>query len=305
MRDLGIKSPKRVIFVLLAAVAAFMLTACGASVTVYDYFGSDGQRYNAYELAFDADTVRNAESTAAFAADGKRYTLASYLNELFDDFGYEFDGAQSVAGGYTVRYRKAVNNDGELYRAGSAVEFKRTYTENPFVRTYTEVSPNPFNGVRETYDNIEPTHSSTILERLKNGAIAFDEFGEPTIGQPAIDVAFPYLKGADLDGLPLRYVRYGTERMSSSGTSTNVGDNAAAYVFTRYFDNTDTEIAFEFKRAVPYGWYMTAIVAGAIVLTVFVLVTRTKKQKPTLLDRFPYDPEEYRDYESRLPLNMN
>lgn len=296
------KNPKRIIFALLAGVAAFMLIGCGASVTVYDYTASDGLRYNMYELSFDRDTLEKMESTAARDKNGVKYTVADYFYELFDDFGYEFVGADFTGGNYTVCYRKAVGGSSELAAAGTAVKFERTHSENPFIRTYKEVSPNPFNGVREAYDAIEPTRSSTLLERLKNGAIAFDEFGEPTVGQPSLVEAFPYLKSVNPDGLPLSYVRYGTSRMTSSGKTVDMGDKTAAYVFTRYFDTAETQIAFEYKRAVPYGWYMTALVAGAIVLTVIALVTRTKKQKPSLLDRFPYNPEEYRDYENHLPM---
>ena len=93
--------------------------------------------------------------------------------------------------------------------------------------------------------------------------------------------------------------------MESSGTAVKSGDSTA-YVFTRYFDDTDTYMEYEYKRAVSYGWYMTAIAAGAIVFGVIILVTRTKKQKqkPTLLDRFPYNPEEYRGYDDNLPANL-
>ncbi len=296
----ALKNPKRIIFAVIATLIAFVFIGCGASVTVYDY-SEDGVRYNMYELSFDADTLENMERTAATDVNGNKYKIEDYLYELFTDFGYTPVDATRDANGYTVCYRRAVGVSSELFQAGSTVEFVRTYKENPFIRTYKDVSPNPFNGVRETYDNIEPTHSSTLLERIKNGAIAFDEFGEPMMGQPALADAFPYLKSANLDGLPLNYVRYGTSRMTSSGKSIETGDKTAAYVFTRYFDTTETQIAFEYKRAVPYGWYMTALIAGGFVLLIFILATRKKKEKPTLLDRFPYNPEEYRDYESHLP----
>lgn len=295
------KNPKRIIFLILACLVASALVGCGASVTVYDY-SENGQRYNMYELSFDAATVERMESSAAESDGGKKYTVAEYLYELFDDFGYTFVDAD-ISSGYTVRYRKAVSGGGDLAAAGTTLDFVRTSTENPFVRYYTEVSPNPFNGVRKAYDTLEPTRSSTMLERLKNGAVTFNEFGEPRVGQPAITDAFPYLKSVNPDGLPLNYVRYGTSRMTSSGKSIELGNKRAAYVFTRYFDDADAQIVFEYKRAVPYGWYIVALAAGGVVIGVILLATRKKKQKPTLLDRFPYNPEEYRDYESRLPIS--
>ena len=177
------------------------------------------------------------------------------------------------------------------------------HTENPFIRTYVSTAANPFNGVRKRYDSVQPLQSVTMLDRIKNGAVVRDENGETVVYQPALADAFPYLKGVNLDGLLLNYVRYGSERMDSSGTKVKT-DDGTAYVFSRYFDDTDNYIEYEYRRAVPYGWYLVALAAGGVVLVIILLVTRTKKQKPTLLDRFPYNPEEYRDYDSHLPTKI-
>ena len=284
-------------------LVAVLLTGCGASVTVYDYTDG-GVRYNMYELSIDADTVRNMERTAA-DEHGDKYTVADYFRVLFDDFGYSLVGASTAHEKYTVRYRKAVDDGGELSKLGTKVEFTSTHVDNLFIRTYTSKSPNPFNGVREKYDNVMPMQSTTVLDRLKNGAVAYDGNGEVVVSQPALVDAFPYLKGLDPDSLTLNYVRYGSNRMESSGKAVKSGDSTA-YMFTRYFDDTDTYLEYEYKRAVPSGWYMTAIAAGAITFGVIILITRTKKQKqkPTLLDRFPYNPEEYRGYDDNLPANL-
>lgn len=272
------KKSKRIILVVALCLAALLLTGCGASITVYDYT-EKGVRYNMCELNIDADTVEKMERTAALDGDGNKYTVEQYFFTLFGDFGYTLVSASNTKQGYTVKYRKAVVGSGDLTSIGTAVEFTTTHTENPFIRTYTSVSENPFNGVRQNYDNVQPLHSSTVTERIKNGAVAYDENGEVVVSFPALEQAFPYLKGLNPDGLLLNYVRYGSDRMQSSGTKIKDG-GGTAYMFSRYFDDTKSYIHYKYKRAVPYGWYITAIAAGALVLAVLLLVTR-KGKKPT------------------------
>ena len=293
------KRSKRIILLILACLSVLMLTGCGATLSVYDYT-EDGVRYNMCELKIDNTTLESMERTATTDDAGNKYTVAGYFARLFGDFGYSMVSAAQTDKEYTVRYRKAVSDRSELESLGTKVNFTTTHTENPFVRTYTSVSENPFNGVREQYDNVQPLRSSTVLERIKNGAVAHDENGEMIVSLPAIDDAFPYLKGLSRDGLLLNYVRYSSDRMESSGTKVT-GDDNTAYVFSRYFDDTDAYMEYKYTRAVPYGWYLVAIAAGALVFAVLILVTRPKKEKPTLLDKFPYNPEEYRDYDHNLP----
>lgn len=302
MLSLMLSEKRRILAVFAVCCAAFILTGCGASVTVYDYT-SDGVRYNMYELEFDKSIINGMEQSAVNDADGNKYTVAGYLYTLFCDFGYELTDAEDTGEKYTVRYRKAVGGRSELFEAGTPVAFKTDSTENPFIRTYTSISPNPFNGVRQKYDAVAPGQSLTVLDRLKNGSVARDEFGELVVAYPSLADAFPYIKRFDPDGLLLKYVRYGSPRTLSSGASS--GGKTAAFVYSRYFDDTYTNIELSYKRAVPYGWYLTALAAGAVTLAIFAAATRTKKdkKKPTLLDRFPYDPEEYRDYENRFPAN--
>lgn len=298
-------SVKRLAAVITVCLAALMLTGCGASLTVYDYT-SGGVRYNVYELSIDSDVVEKMESTATTDSNGEKYTVESYFYQLFTGFGYELEDASKTDKAYTVRYRKAVGEASELDSVGHKVKFETTYTENPFVRTYNAVSENPFNGVREVYDGIEPLQSSTVLAQIKNGIIARNDVGEYITVFPSIDGAFPYLKGADLDGLLLNYVRPGSSRMKSSGSVVETGDKTSNFVFGRYFDRSEAYMEFEYERPVPYGWYMVAVLAGLATLGVILLATRARKNKnkPTLLDRFPYNPEEYRDYDSNLPSKL-
>ena len=285
----------------LLAVAAVALTGCGASLTVYDYT-SGGVRYNAYELTIDVDTVEAMERTAATKDDGSQYTVAEYFLELFDYYGYALDAASISGGKYTALYVCEVDGDSDLDRIGEKVEFKaEIVSENPFTRDILMTADNPFNGVRQKYDETA-SGTGTILGQIKNGRVTIDEYGERTVVFPSVTAAFPALRGENLDGLLLGYGRFGSSRMRSSGGSTSIGGGNSEYVFSRYFDDTTATMEFEYTRPVPYGWYLVALAAGAVVLAIILIVTREKnKTETTLLDRFPYNPEEYRDYESHLP----
>ncbi|MDE5563114.1 MAG: hypothetical protein K2J01_06180 [Clostridiales bacterium] len=298
-----IKKSKRIIMLIAVCFCALLLTGCGATLSVYDYT-EDGVRYHMYELSIDNETKDSMERSAINDVNGNKYTVQGYFARLFADYDYTLVSASNTDGKYVVRYRKQVTDGGELAALGTKVDFTTTHTENPFIRTYTATSANPFNGVRENYDNVQPLRSSTVLERIKNGAVARNEHGDTVVSLHAIDEAFPYLKSVNPDGLLLNYVRYGSDRMESSGSKIST-DKGTAYVFSRYFDDSDTYIQYNYKGAVPYGWYMVAIAAGALVFGLIILITRTKKQKPTLLDRFPYNPEQYRDYDSNLPSKLN
>ena len=282
-----------------------MLCGCGASLTLHDYV-QDGVRINEYELTIDRDTVTRMESGAAYDPEGEKYTVPSYFRELFGSYGYELVAASSTDAGYTARYRKRFYGDitPELYEiTGSVPSYETEIKRNPFTAEVTRSADNPFNGVRAAYDGVtDPDVSGKIIEQLKNGRIAFDEYNERVVLFPAVQDAFPYLKGIDPDRLLLGFSVDGSSRMKSNGASAKLDGDYSRYVFSRYFDNTERKMVFEYARPVPYGWYIVALAAGGVVVAAFVLATRTKKQKPNLLDRFPYNPEEFRDYDSHLPM---
>lgn len=285
---------RKIISTLIATAVALLLTGCGASVTVYDF--SDGENhYNMYELTFDSDTLSRMESSAATDPNGNKYTVEKYFADFFADFGYSLDSAEKTDKQYTVRYRKAVGQGGELNELGTPVEFTATSTENMFLRYYTMTSPNPFNGVKAKYDAVQPYQSVTPLDRLKNGSVAFDGKGELIVSAPALTEAFPYLKTVGEDGLLLNYVRYGSPRMQSSGTEVKLDDDTAAYIFSRYFDDVEDSMELTFSRPVPYGWYLVAVLMGALVFGVIMLQTRPKKKLLTpppnnnIMDIDPFD----------------
>ncbi|MCH5159161.1 MAG: hypothetical protein J1F33_08200 [Clostridiales bacterium] len=299
------KSIKKIAVVAAVALVCVMLTGCGASLTVYDYT-ENGRRVNEYELTIAAKLVENMEKSAITDGTGKKYTVPDYFYALFNNIGYSLEDASMTSDGYSARFKKTFADGAtpELFSVGSAIDYSLDYKSNPFTRRYSRVSENPFNGVRAAYDDVRPGQSGQIIQQLKNGIVTVNEYGETTVMFPSVIDAFPYLKGIDTDGLLLNYATVGSSRMDSSGRKIEGDNKNALYVFSRYFDTTDTTIEFEFVRPVSYGWYIVALAVGGTVLVVFVLATREKKKKPTLLDRFPYNPEEYRDYDSHLPTKL-
>lgn len=275
--------PVKFLTLLSLLISAVMLTACGASVTYYEA-SEGGVSYNVYELSIDLDTLEAMENSAALDRDGNKYKVSEYLLELFTDFGYELKEAYSDEAGYRAKYRKAVSGSPELFKLGTAVEFTTTYSENPFVRTIRAQSQNPYNGVREYYDELDDVNGATLIGRLKYGLTVRNEYGEKTVAFPSLYAAFPYVKSVNPDGLKLIYKRSGSSRMLSSGSAKKLNNKTSEYTFMRYFDTTETYIAFEYKRPVPYGWYITAVAAGAIVLTVCVTVINKKRAIGKLID---------------------
>lgn len=292
-----------------------LLVGCGASITVSAYT-EDGIRYNEYTVAIDGELVEKMENTAATDRDGEKYTVSGYLFELFSGYDCTLVDSSYRNGNYVAVYKKAFYgeraenaepaafvSDSRLRDISEQISYTTNLTaRNPFVRRYRSVSKNPFNGVRAAYDNVSAGQSATVIQRLKNGLItSIVSTGETVVLLPAVQDAFPYLKGADVEGLRLNYSSVQSKRMDSSGRATEIDDDYSQYVFSRYFDDAERDIVFEYDRPEIYGWYLTALAAGGLTVAIFIFVTRQKKQKPTLLDRFPYNPEEYRDYETRLP----
>lgn len=311
------KRIKRIGTVCAIAACALAFSGCGASVTVRDYT-ENGTRYNMYTVSIDLDTVRKMEASAATDANGDKYSVHGYFFELFSGLGCEIVDSVYTSDAYTASYRIAFSDTGadsggngggsfishtRLHDIAEAVEFSASYKTNPFVRKYMKKSANPFNGIRAEYDAVQPDETATVVQQLKNGRVSRDaETGERITFLPSVVDAFPYLRGFEPDLLKLNYAMTGSKRMSSSGTSRDLDGDYAEYVFSRYFDTVDTEIGLEYTRPVPYGWYGVALAAGGLVFGIIMLVTRAKKPKTTLLDRFPYNPEEFRDYDSHLPM---
>lgn len=298
------KNRFRLAAIFACILCAFALTGCGASITVYEYSTSGGL-VNEIELFIDNQTVEAMEKTAIADEYGIPYTVENYFYTFFTDNGYDIVSAKSDGAGYSVVYRKIFPNGTttDLYQAGTKPEYSYKYKRNPFVVNVVATSPNPFNGAREAFDGItNPNVSATVLQQLKNGKVAVSEYGERIELFPSVTEAFPFLDGMDPSGLLLTYARADSSRKKSSGKKYRIDRDNSWYVYSRYFDAAEPTVEVSYNRPVPYGWYLIALAAGGLTVAMFILKTREKQEKPTLLDRFPYNPEEYRDYESHLPI---
>lgn len=269
------KKALRTITVVCVILVALLLTGCGARISVYDYT-ENGVRYNMYEVAIDNAVVAEMERSASVDRYGEKYTVAGYLEDLFAEYGYALVDARKTDVEYTATFKKAVSGEPELYRVGNPVEFSTARNADPFVAVVTAKAQNPFDGVREKFDSLQSGQPSTVLDRIKFGVVAHDEYNEPVIVFPSVYHAFPYLDGISPDGLRLDYSRNGSSRMKSSGTVTALGNNTSKYTFSRYFDYTENIIVFEYKRPVPYGWYAVAVAAGGLTLATIAIVIKKK-----------------------------
>lgn len=292
-------SCKRLAAVAAAGVCALALCGCGASLTVYDYT-EDGVRYNEFTLEISRGLVDDMERTAIPDEYGNGYTVAGYFYELFDDCGCVLVDSSDTEDGYRAVYRKAYGGTPELFDIGVPVEYSYEYTQNPFARYVTATAANPFNGVRAAYDGVLPGQSGTLIQQLRNGKIAVDEYGERVVLFPSVQTAFPYLAGLDPSGLKLAYARDGSVRMRSSGRTESGATHK--FVFERYFDDAETNIALFYTRPVAYGWYIVAVLAGGATVGAIALATRKRKKPVNVKDKFPYDPEDFFTHNNNLPM---
>lgn len=294
---------KKIAIIIVTVMCAFMLTSCGAKVNVYSYTSSDGY-HNDVEIVLPKNVVNAMQDGAAINPEtNEKWTVNEYFTELLTseltNFGYELDYAiWEERGGYNAIFTRVYADDeitDLVELTGVAYEMEYEHVDKMFTRDYTATMNNPYNNARTAYDAIAQDSSDTLAAVIKNGLFVSNAQLFPSLQQ-----AFPALADYNMDALQLSYTMYDYARKSSSGEKRVSGDGAW-YTFTRNFDEEQRTIDFAFATPVSWGWYLVALLAtGATVLAIY-LITREKKQKPTLLDRFPYNPETYRDLDDNLP----
>lgn len=68
------------------------------------------------------------------------------------------------------------------------------------------------------------------------------------------------------------------------------------YLFGKSVADGETAVEYEYFRADPTGWYLVALVCGALAVLLVILIAKqrdkrkNKPQKPRTQDQFPYDP---------------
>lgn len=288
------------IIVGLLLVLALSLTGCsGTSVSLYTSSTTAGSRHT-LEIRVPQKLCASLESTAAILPTDlrtglkyDRWNIYDYLKiisesmTLGDGSQYQLvrergEGTEKVY----VLVRDFTPSDDEDEEDDQVEMNVKDYF---FFYTVEVTQPNPFNGYRALYDQAEPT----LMQALRNGFDAYIDNKKVHI--PALDQAFPLIKNCNLDELTLNLYLGGSNRMASDGTKVRKSSewySGTFYLWDRKFDTEDTTITLQYYRPNSLGWNIVAIVLAGLTVTAVLLLTRGKKKKhkPTLEERFPYDP---------------
>lgn len=279
----------------LLLVLALSLTACsGTSVSLVTSSTATGSRHQ-LEIRVPNAALNELQNSATYREGTRaKWKLADYLTllcsmvQLGDGSQYEYvqtypDGSDTV---FILIRDFTPSDDGD----DDEDDVQTTVKDYFFFYTVEVTQPNPFNGLRLSYDEAAPGQNANIMQMLKNG-IGTTVDGVWVSLLPPIAEAFPYIKTCNLDELKLNLYLSGSNRMASDGTKIRTR-GGAYYMWERKFDTADTSITLQYYRPNSLGWNIVAILAAGITVTVILLVTRNnkKKHKPTLEERFPYDP---------------
>lgn len=286
---------KKLIVCIVSLCAACTLTACGASVSMYT--GSTASYYTqTLEIRLPASVYNVMEKTAAVKPGTyARWKFTEWLYALSqlvsfsDGTSYEYDGYMTDPknNDFVAQLTRKIPIDAA---DGSDEESETSQTvKNYFYAYAVEVTqPNPFNGLRTDYDTAAPGQNGSVTQMIKNGIGYYREDVYVEV-LPSLAKAFPATAGYDPGSLKLNLYLNGSSKMVSTGTKVTI-DSKTYYLWERAFDDREETITYKYYRPNSLGWNITAIVAASAVAGIILLATRGKKQKETLLERYPYDP---------------
>lgn len=304
---------KRLLPILILLFAAFALSGCGASITVSEFY-INGEYYNDIELRAPSELVQTLNDSAV-TVNNKKWTFPAYVSALMTGSDTNFDYTEITAeiqdsGDYVFVYRKRFlsRETADLaLMSGTIVKTVSTQSTNGFIKSISTTSPNPFNNLRKNYDDIvNPNASTTRLQILKNGVkVRQVNTNEFVTLFPSFTEAFPAAKNYELDSLMLSVLQYvNSNRRASSGEMVSSDSQGAVYKFTRPFDTYDRTVDYDYTRIDALGWSLMSLLIGGIVILVIALITHKKPPKETLPDRFPYNPETFKDIDINLPTKI-
>lgn len=297
------RTVKLTALIISLALFAATLVGCGARVD-YVYYTDDANYIYDVRVCIPTELERKINSSAVSAPGEYGWTLSEWLHTYADLFGYELAPLKSSERGMKVyRFIRTVpmedDDDDDDEDSDTVVEVKNLF----YTYRVTVTSPNPFNGMRASYDDAMPSDAS-LMSVIKYGFGSF----------PALSEAFPAVKDTDLSELGLNFYMPAIQGGSSSGeevevdiSETGSGDEEYLfYKFDRLFDEAETTITYSYSRPNSLGWYLTIIVIGVAVVAVILLVTHKKKTvKPAASDIFPYDPGKDESTGGGLPTGYN
>lgn len=307
-------SYKKILTLCALVCCAVLLTGCGASVDVYAY-AYDGGYANEVHIRLDlqATDAMNASSIEAYPqadeVSGLRaWTVEEYFTELMTSptVGLDYELLSTIKDGeltmaFVKRFATSAELDtNNLYAVPDVVS---TTTTNGFLYHRVRTRENPFNGLRTAYD--ESFDSTGFIGKLKNGMGYYvDEEGSDRYYHhlfPSLVTAFPIAETYDLSDIGLNYIEIGNARRGNNGYEVSASPQSSYYVFERNFDYEYSQVIYDYNTVNTVGWYILAVVIGGIVLLAILFFTSKKKPKSGLVDKFPYNPEKYKDINSNLP----
>lgn len=312
---------KKLIVVLLACLFAGMLAACDAGVDVYEAADEENWYFN-IDIKLNKMLVNSLDANAAYKVNNnfEKWSVEDWLNEYF----YQISNIYKMDYKYDSEY---VGNDSNYkYYAFSlliprdsnlkdmlTLESNPTYKDNPFLRTYSVTRDGRFDYWRNEF--------VSAYDRYKSGNEIKEDYTSLTgvlINGLRIYSANEQTAGAVYDD---KLKEYYTPKLESFLASFNMGADGFSsytnfvldnywqasknykmnsddafkidqfynfYYFHQTMGSQNTPINYTFYRAIAYGWYIVAMLAGAATLGIILLICKYKKDKPKPQAGTPY-----------------
>lgn len=295
--------------------AAVALTGCGARFDVYAYATENGYA-NEVHIIVNKEVVHALNESSQKAYPDYDYitglnawTLEDYIYFLMvsetTGLMYQSVSVEESDSEYIYKYVKefADSKESDVNNLYAVPDVLSTTTTNGFIYHRVKTRENPFNGLAAAYE--ESTDADSIIGKIKNGMGYYVEEAE---GEryyyhlfPSIYTAFPIARQYNLSDIVLNYVEVGYARRGCNGMEIPINSQNSYYVFSRNFDNQDHNVIYDYNTVNSVGWYLVALLVGFLVFAFIMWFTHTKKMKTNLVDRFPYNPEKFKDINSHLP----
>lgn len=269
---------KKICIITVILIAALFFAGCDSEVEYMVLERAESTDY-IFQVRLSGEEMSllngSAQQSGVKRPNNWAWTVEEYLNALFALEGFARDAEyekKPPAGSVVFAFRQSVPYDGDGdVEEDPGVSIERV-SGNPFLYTYEYRAPNPFNTFRAEYDN--PQKSS-----------AFDVFvnGNSAASIPAFTAAFPVAKDNPLfdpGNLTVKFTMVSLARYNVPDGAQKREDAAGYYYYTFPAKFTrDNEITFQFIRPNATGWYLTAILAGALAAGFIFLISKNRKVK--------------------------
>ena len=307
----------KLISVLCVVLVCSLFCGCEASIDLYDMQDEDAWYFDLdVTLSEELDSALKKSATDS-VKHGHKWKVGEWLNDYFAVtsrlFGYTYlyKGEYTLSGGkktysFTdITVPKARTEQNAHIVDGLTYDSEPQVTTNLFVRTINVVRDDRYNfWVRSLEDEIAKGDggegASTLMGIILYGVGYYTAVDGETVyveELPAFTKAF----GVKLDGyteIMLTDFWYASAKMNVNTRYRPIATNGggAFYIFDKTVGDGDTEVAYEYYRADPTGWYIVAAALGGATVGIVILLAylkkrrELKKMRPKTRDEFPYDP---------------